>query len=81
MISALVMGIIAVVLYNVLYWLLGYVMGERVCNGVAVLIAIALAACVYFISMIKIGGYTKDMLLAFPKGALLARIAEKLHLI
>lgn len=81
MISALVMGITAVVLYNGLYLLLGYVMGERVCNGAAVLTAIVLAACVYFISMIKIGGYTKDMLLAFPKGALLVRIAEKLHLI
>ena len=81
MISAFVMGIVAVVLYRSLYLLLGCVMGERVCNGVAVLIAITLAACVYFISMIKIGGYTKDMLLAFPKGTLLVKVAEKLHLI
>lgn len=79
--SSAIMGIVAILVYKGLNLVLGYVAGAYISNAVAVITAIVLAACTYFISMIKIGGYTKEMLLAFPKGALLARIAEKLHLI
>ena len=79
--SSAIMGIVAILVYKGLNLVLGYVAGAYISNAVAVITAIVLAAWTYFISMIKIGGYTKEMLLAFPKGALLARIAEKLHLI
>lgn len=79
--SSIIMGIVAILVYKGLNLVLRYIAGAYISNAIAALTAIILAACVYFISMIKIGGYTKEMLLAFPKGALLARIAEKLHLI
>lgn len=80
-VSSIIMGIAAILVYKGLNLVLRYIAGAYISNAIAALTAIILAACVYFISMIKIGGYTKEMLLAFPKGALLARIAEKLHLI
>lgn len=80
-VSSIIMGIVAILVYKGLNLVLRYIAGAYISNAIAALTAIILAACVYFISMIKIGGYTKEMLLAFPKGALLARIAEKLHLI
>lgn len=79
--SALVMGIAAVLVYKGLDFVLNMVMGSYISNAVATLTSILVAACVYFISMIKIGGYTKEMLQAFPKGDLLVRLAEKLHLL
>lgn len=79
--SSVIMGIVAILVYKGLNLVLGYIAGAYISNAIAALIAIVLAACVYFISMIKIGGYTKEMLLAFPKGVLIARVAEKLHLI
>ena len=79
--SAILMGIVAFLVYEGLDWILNIVAGAYISNAVAVLGAIAIAAGSYFIAMIKIGGYTKEMLEAFPKGALLARIAAKLHLV
>ena len=79
--SAVVMGIVTVIIYWGLELVLSKVMRAYASNAVACLVAICIAVVVYFISMIKIGGYTKEMLLAFPKGTLLVKIAEKLHLI
>lgn len=79
--SAIVMGIIAMISYWGVDTLCSKWMGEYASNAIAVLVAIMLAVITYFISMIKIGGYTKEMLMAFPKGAMIARLAEKLHLI
>lgn len=79
--SSVIMGIVAFLIYKGLYLVLRHVTGAYISNAVAVLTAIAFAACVYFISMIKIGGYTEEMLMAFPKGTLLVKIARKLHLI
>lgn len=79
--SAVVMGIVAFLVYWGLEFVLSKVMGAYVSNAIACLVAICIAVAVYFISMIKIGGYTKEMLLAFPKGTLLVKVAEKLHLI
>lgn len=81
LLSAAVMGVAAVLLYTLVYKLCGMAIGERISNGIAVLIAIAFAALTYFAVMIKAGGYTEEMLEAFPKGAMLAKIAKKLHLI
>lgn len=80
-VSAAVMGIAAFLIYEGIYFVLGKVTGVRISNAVAVLTTIVIAACVYFISIIKVGGYTEDALLAFPKGKLLVKFAKKFHLI
>lgn len=79
--SAAVMGMVAVLVYALVYKLCGMITGARISNGIAVLISIAIAAFTYFVVMIKAGGYTEEMLKAFPKGALLAKVAKKLHLL
>ena len=79
--SAIIMGIVAFFAYWGMDVVFKNVMSEYISNAVATLIAICIAVGVYFISMIKIGGYTEEMLLAFPKGSLLVKIARKLHLI
>lgn len=79
--SALVMGVCAALIYKGLDLVLNMVAGAYISNAAATLASVVIAACVYFIAMIRIGGYTKEMLLAFPKGAVLVRVAEKLHLL
>lgn len=79
--SAVVMGIVAVLIYKACDFGLKNFMGNYMRNAVAVMVSIAVAAASYFITMIKIGGYTEEMLLAFPKGILLVKFAKKLHLI
>ena len=79
--SALVMGMVAILVYSGLCLVLNQMIGEYISNMVATLVTIFIAACVYFIAMIKIGGYTKERLLTFPKGNSLVKIAEKLHLV
>ncbi len=80
-VSAIVMGIVTFLAYLGCDFVLSKVMTAYVSNAIATLVSICIAVAVYFISMIKIGGYTKDILLALPKGTLLVKIAEKLHLI
>lgn len=80
-ISAVVMGLVAILVYKGLDWILVQVMGAFISNAIAVLVAISLAAVTYFAVMLKVGGYTEEMLLAFPKGAMLVKVARKLHFI
>lgn len=79
--SSLVMGIVASIVYIVCHALCIHVSGQWMANAVAVVLAIVIAAVSYFIAIIKLGGYTREMLEAFPKGALLVKLAEKLHLL
>lgn len=80
-ISAIVMGIGTFATHKGLDFVLGRIMGPYASNVVATLVSICIAVGVYFIAMIKVGGYTKEMLLAFPKGTLLVKVAVKMHLI
>lgn len=80
-VSAILMGIVAFLVYEGLNLILNRVTGAYTGNAIATLVAIVIAAFSYLIAMIKIGGYTKEMLEAFPKGALLARLAVKFHLV
>ena len=80
-ISAVVMGIVAILVYKGMNWILVHVTGTFISNAIAVLVAIGFAAITYFVVMLKVGGYTEEMLLAFPKGAILVKMARKLHLI
>ena len=79
--SAAVMGTVAFLVYKVLNWGLLHIMGAFISNAIAVLIAIGLAAITYFVVMLKAGGYTEEMLLPFPKGTLLVKLARRLHFI
>lgn len=79
--SAVIMGVVAILLYQGFDLIFNRITGERAANAIAVLFSVCIAALTYFAAMIKFGGYTRERLEAFPKGALLARIAEKLHLI
>lgn len=80
-ISSAIMGVVAILLYQGFHLIFGKITGGRAANGIAVIFSVGFAALTYFAAMIKLGGYTKERLETFPKGALLARIAEKLHLI
>lgn len=79
--SATIMGTVTFLVYWGLESVLTKMMSAYGSNVVATIVAVGVAVLVYFISMIRIGGYTEDMLLAFPKGHLLVKIATKLHLI
>ena len=81
LLSATVMGIVTFITYTGVNFVANRIMDAYVSNVIATLAAICIAVGVYFIAMIKVGGYTKEMLLEFPKGTLLVRFAQKLHLI
>ncbi len=50
-------------------------------SRLVLLIAIGVGVCVYGAVLLLIGGVSEEELLAFPKGALLLRIAKKTHLL
>ena len=76
--AALIMGVAAAGIYYGLAFLLpeGY-FG----NLVSLIAAVAAGALVYFAAALKLGAMTKKELLGIPKGALVVRAAEKLHLL
>lgn len=79
--SATIMAIVAYISYKLFYMAFSSFTGAFFSNGISVLLSIGIAAIIYFIATIKIGGYTKETLSAFPKGSVLVKIATKLHLI
>ena len=50
-------------------------------SRIALLIAIGVGVVIYFLVILLIGGVNEQELMAFPKGALLVRVAKKLHLL
>lgn len=74
LLSSAVMGVAAWGVYSLLYMLIKI-------NAVAVVFAIAVAVIVYFASLILFKGVTRDELLGMPKGRMIVRAAEKLHLL
>lgn len=72
--AATFMGLAAYGVYHGLYLLIPV-------NVVCLVVAIGVAAIVYFVLLIKIGGITKDDLYSFPKGAMLVRVATKMRLL
>lgn len=67
------MGILALLTYKGLVFLT-----KR--NAVSLLVAIGLAIVVYFVMLIAFRAVDEEELLEMPKGALLVRVAKKLHL-
>ncbi len=74
LVSAVVMGAVAFGVYHGLYLVLPV-------SRIVLLIAIGLGACVYFVMILFIGGVNEQELRAFPKGAMLVHVAQKLHLL
>lgn len=76
--AALIMGVAAAGIYYGLAFLLpeGY-FG----NLVSLVAAVAAGVLVYFAAALKLGAMTKKELLGIPKGAMVVRAAEKLHLL
>ena len=80
--SSIVMGIVAYVVYYVALKITEYLgMSYRFANAIGVLCAVLLAVFSYFALMMKIGGYTREHLEAFPKGNIVANLATKMHII
>lgn len=67
------MGILALLTYRGLYFLTDS-------NAISLLLAILLAIVVYFVMLIVFRAVKENELLDMPKGALLVRLAKKLHL-
>ncbi|MBO5474686.1 MAG: polysaccharide biosynthesis protein [Lachnospiraceae bacterium] len=72
--ASLVMGAAAYGIYHGLYMLIPV-------SRLALLIAIGVAACVYFVVLLLIGGVSEEELKAFPKGTMLVHYAKKFHLL
>lgn len=72
-ISAIIMGIVAYLLYTGIYMVISR-------NIIALFASIIIAAAVYGVLILKIGGYSEQEIMDLPKGALIVKIAKKCHL-
>lgn len=73
-ISSLIMGVVAWLIYKLLQITLKI-------NPISCIISISVAAVVYFIALIKLKGLTREELAGIPKGHILVKAADKLHLL
>ena len=72
--AALCMGVIAFGIYHGVFYLIKL-------NRISLMIAMGIAAVVYFILIMKLGVVNESELKSFPKGAMLVHIAKKMHLL
>ncbi len=72
--AALCMGVVAFGVYEGLYFLIPI-------SRLVLIIAIAVAAVVYFVLILLFGAVGEEELLTFPKGTFLVRVARKCHLL
>lgn len=72
-VASLLMGAVAWGSYRAIYMIVHS-------NVISLVLSIVLSMLFYGIAMIKIGGYSKEELSKLPKGTLIVRFAEKLHL-
>ena len=47
----------------------------------ATIVAILIAVCVYVVSLLKFGALTSDEIVTLPKGKLLLKVFQRLHLV
>ena len=47
----------------------------------ATIVAIMIAGCVYVVCLLKFGALTSDEIVTLPKGKMLLRLFQKLHLV
>lgn len=81
LIAAFWMGLLAGGVYYGLKILLEPHFSEYTVNIICLIPSLFIAVLVYFMLVIKLGALNKNEIKAMPKGHLLLRIAEKLHLI
>lgn len=74
LLSSVVMGIVCWGVYEAVYAVLPS-------NVIALLLAFMIAVIVYFAVMLRTGAMGREELMNIPKGALLIRLAEKMHLL
>lgn len=73
-ISSIFMGIAAWGSFKILYRIIAI-------NSISLFAAIIFAIVVYAVILLRVGGYTKEEILAFPMGSTILKFAEKLHLV
>ncbi len=73
-VSAVIMGAVVFGIYNLIMAFLDI-------NAIATIVSIAVGVMVYFVILIKMKGLTAKEILRLPKGHVLLRIVQKLHLL
>jgi stage V sporulation protein B len=80
--SAVVMGAVAFGVDKLFAFLLGLVLpSEYFTNIISTMIAVFVAIFVYFFVLIRTGGATEEDIKRFPKGASIASLLRKLHIL
>lgn len=72
---------VAAVIMGIVVFVLQFVLALVISSAIATLSAIVVGICVYGISLLAIGGLTEAEILALPKGAKIARMLQKVHLL
>lgn len=73
LIASAIMGVVTLVVYKLFAMLIG--------KSVSTLLALIIAVLVYGVSLVLLGGLTEEDMLALPKGAHLARLCKRVHLL
>ena len=74
LLAAVCMGAVAFGVYSAVYYFVKM-------NRVALIVAIGIAAVVYFVLIIELGAVNEEELRTLPKGAMLVRVAKKMRLL
>lgn len=73
-IGSLIMGVAV--------WLVYFIFGKLLgSNAIGTILSVLAGMAVYFVAMLLLKGFTREELLRVPKGHVLVRIAEKMHLL
>lgn len=81
LLAAVIMGAAVLIIFNLLRFGLSNITDAYICNAISTIVSIIIAAITYCVCLLKFGGYTEEMLMAFPKGTLIVKAAKKFHLI
>ena len=73
-VASVIMGVVAFGAYYGLHYLVKS-------NLVSLIVAVLLAVIVYFVFVIKLKGITEEEILELPKGAMIKKVAKKIHLL
>lgn len=74
--SAVIMGVVSRLLYNVLFTAMGETTAAML---VSLVVAVVIAVLIYFVALLAMRGLKERELRAFPKGHVLVKVAKKLH--
>lgn len=74
--SAVIMGVVSRLLYNVLFTAMGETTAAML---VSLVVAVVIAVLIYFVALLAMRGLKERELRTFPKGHVLVKVAKKLH--